>query len=42
MKFKKVILSIIIMLLIIGINAKSYAKYVFEYTMKAAEVSINS
>ena len=40
MKFKKVILPILIMLLIININGKCYAKYVFEYTIKAAEISI--
>lgn len=40
MKLKKVIVLILIMLVMISINSKSYAKYVFEYTKKAAEITI--
>jgi len=40
MKLKKVIISILIMLISISINSQSYAKYVFEYTTKAAEITI--
>ena len=40
MKFKKIILSILITFAIVGINSKSYAKFVFEYTQKAAQITI--
>ena len=42
MKVEKVIITIILILLIININVKCYAKYVFEHTMKAAEILINN
>lgn len=42
MKFKKIIISILIMFIIININSHCLAKYVFEYTKKAAEISINN
>lgn len=41
MKYKKMIISILILLLIINIKVKSYAKYVFEYIKVAAEITIN-
>jgi len=40
MKLKKVIIYALIMLIIVNANCKTYAKYVFEYTKKAAEVTI--
>lgn len=40
MKFKKIIVSILIMLIAISINTESSAKYVFECTKKAAEITI--
>ena len=40
MKLKKIIISILIMFMTISINSQSYAKYVFEYTKKAAEITI--
>jgi len=42
MKLKKIIISILIIITIISINAKCSAKYVFEYTKKAAEIYINT
>jgi len=42
MKSKKLIISILIMLIIISINSISFAKYVFEHTIKAAEILINN
>ena len=41
MRFKKLIISILMMLIIININSIALAKYVFEYTSKAAEITIN-
>lgn len=41
MKFKKIIVLILIMFIVISINNKSSAKYVIEYTIKAAEITIN-
>ena len=40
MKLKKLIISILIMITIISINSKSSAKYVYEVTKKAAEITI--
>lgn len=42
MKFKKIIISIVIILFIISINSRCSAKYVFEWTNKAAEITINN
>lgn len=42
MKFKKVIISILIMIAIINIHSQSFAKYVFEYTKIAAEITIKN
>lgn len=42
MKFKKIIISILIMSSMISINSYCYAKYVFEYTTKAAEITIKN
>ena len=42
MKFKKLTISIIIVLTIMSINTISSAKYVFEYTIKAAEIIISN
>ena len=42
MKFKKIIMSILIIFIIININSHCSAKYVFEYTQTAAEISINN
>ena len=42
MKIKKMVISILIILTIISINSRSYAKYVFEYTTIAAEIIINT
>ena len=42
MKLKKMVISILIILTIININSKSYAKYVFEHIEKAAEIRINN
>lgn len=42
MKFKKIIISILIMSVIISTNSKCFAKYVFEYTKKAAEIIIKN
>lgn len=42
MKFRKLIIVIVILLSIININYSCYAKYVFEYTEKAAEIIINN
>ena len=41
MKFKKIIISILIMFIVISISSESSAKYVIEYTKKAAEIKIN-
>jgi len=40
MKGKRIIALILIIFLTISINCKSLAKYVFEYTIKAAEITI--
>lgn len=40
MKLKKVIILMLIMLMAISINYQCYAKYVFEYTTKVAEITI--
>lgn len=40
MKLKKIILLILIMLVTISINSQCSAKYVFECTKKAAEITI--
>jgi len=40
MKFKKVIAVILIAFFIISANSKCFAKYVFEYTKKAAEITV--
>lgn len=40
MKLKKMIISILIMFTLISLNSLSYAKYVIEYTKKAAEITI--
>lgn len=42
MKFKKVIISILIMIAIISIHSQSSAKYVFECTKIAAEITIKN
>lgn len=42
MKFKKVVISILIMIAIISIDSQSFAKYVFECTKKAAEITIKN
>ena len=42
MKLKNMIILIIVMITIISINSQSYAKYVFECTKKAAEITINN
>lgn len=38
---KKIIISIILMIVLISIHSQCFAKYVFEYTKKAAEITIN-
>lgn len=40
MKLKKIGISILVMLSIINVKSQSYAKYVFEYTTKVAEITI--
>lgn len=40
MKLRKIILIILLMLININISTQSYAKYVFQYTKKAAEIMI--
>lgn len=42
MKFKKVVISILIMATIISIHSQSSAKYVFECTEIAAEIIIKN
>lgn len=42
MKLKKIIISIFIILGIVNINSESSAKYVIEYTKKAAEIVIKN
>lgn len=42
MKFKKIIISILTMCLIISVHSYCYAKYVFEYITKAAEITIKN
>ena len=42
MKLKKLIISMLIILIIISINSVSLAKYVFEHTIKAVEITINN
>lgn len=42
MKLKKILISILIMIMAIGINSKSSAKYVIEYTKTVAEITINN
>lgn len=42
MKLKKIIISTLIICIIISIDSVSYAKYVFEVTKKAVEITINS
>ena len=42
MNTKKIIISILIMFIIININSNCYAKYVIEYTKKAAEITIKN
>jgi len=42
MKSKKIIISILIMCLLLNINSKIYAKYVFEYTKTVAQIIINN
>lgn len=42
MKSKKLIISILIILMIVSINSFAFAKYVFEYTIKVAEITINN
>ena len=42
MKFKKIIISILIMVAIISIHSQSLAKYVFECTKIAAEITIKN
>lgn len=42
MKLIKTIILILIIFIMISINSHSYAKYVFEYIEKAAEISINN
>ena len=41
MKLKKIIVSIILMFFIMSINSQCFAKYIFEYNIKAAEIMIN-
>ena len=41
MKFKKIIIAILIMFIIINVSNRCSAKYVIEYIKKAAEISIN-
>lgn len=41
MKLKKAIILILILIMTISISSISYAKYVFEYTKKAVEISID-
>jgi len=41
MKFKKIVISILIMITIIGVRTQCSAKYVIEYTKKAFEIAIN-
>lgn len=42
MRFKKVIISVLVAFIIISVNSQCYAKYVFEYTMKAVEIEITN
>jgi len=42
MKFKKVIISILIMVVLVNTNSNCYAKYVFEYIETAAKIVINN
>ena len=40
MKFKRMIILLLIIFFITSINVKCFAKYVFEYTKKAAEITV--
>lgn len=40
MKFKKIIISILILLITISINSISFGKYTFEHVEKIAEIKI--
>lgn len=42
MKINKLIISILVMITIISLNSQSFAKYVIEYTINVAEISINN
>lgn len=42
MKLKKMILSILLMMGMISINSRCFAKYVFEYNIIAAKITINN
>lgn len=42
MKIKKLIISILIILILVNIKTKCYAKYVFEEIKIAAEIIINN
>ena len=42
MKLKKVIVAIVILIIMININSICSAKYVFDYTIVAAEVKIEN
>ena len=40
MKFKKIIISILILIITISSNSISFAKYTFEYIEKVAEIKV--
>lgn len=42
MKFNKIVISLLIMIAIVSIHSQSSAKYVFECTKKAAEITIKN
>lgn len=41
MKFRKIIIAIILLTLMIGISTNCYAKYVFDYVEKVAEIDVD-
>ena len=40
MKFKKIIISILILIITISSNSTSFAKYTIEYVEKVAEIKV--
>ena len=42
MKLRKIIIITMIILIVISVNSQCFAKYVFQYTNKAAEITIKN